>query len=280
MRPVILRLVACGLVAVGWAGSATAQVPVLRGSNSYQISSPLYRDWSGFYFGGQVGYPSAAIGFSQGVGSVIANILRVTTVQDEFSPSGWATLPKKSINRESYGGFIGYNVQFGEIIFGIEANYNRTSMRASSGDTVARQVQTSDGYINQVTVSGTNEVYLTDYGTLRARAAWVYNSFIPYGFLAVAVGRASVARTAGVTLTGTDADPGNPPVLPNINFSASQSDGKNNAFSYGWAIGAGLDWALFSNVFLRGEYEYLSFPNFQGVDIVINSVRAGVGIRF
>ena len=280
MRPVILRLAVCGLVAIGCAGSAMAQVSVLRGSNAYQITTPQFRDWSGFYVGGQVGYPSAGVNFSGGVSSMLAEILRVTTLENEFHPSGWASLPKQNIARRSFGGFFGYNVQFGETIFGIEANYNHTSMRVSSGDTVGRQVLTTDGYINQVTISGTGNVHLTDYGTLRARAGWIYNSLIPYGFAGLAVGRASATKMASVTLYATDADPVEPPVLPDISFAEAESEGKSNTFGYGWTAGFGIDWLVLPNVFLRGEYEYVSFPNFQGVNIAINTFQLAAGLKF
>jgi len=284
MRPVLLRLAACGLAVIGCARSAAAQVPILRGSQAYEIGTPQFRDWSGFYAGGQVSMPTTGVNFTGGVSSLIANILRVTTVENEFSPSGWASLPKQDVARKSYGGFIGYNVQFGETILGIEANYNHTSVRVSAGDSIARQVTTSDGYLNQVSISGTSNMDLTDYGTLRARAAWIYNSFIPYAFAAVAVGYGSVERSASVSISGSDADPacvGPPDVcLPPYAFSAAESEGKQHVFAYGWALGLGADWAVLPNVFLRGEYEYLTFPKFDGVNLSINSVRLGAGFKF
>jgi outer membrane immunogenic protein len=280
MRPVIMRLAACCLLVLGYAGSAAAGGPVLRGSQAFEVGSPGYRDWSGFYVGGQAAYSNTNVDFNGGVSDLVANVLRVTTVESEFAPSHWANLPARDITRPNYGAFIGYNAQVEDVYLGIEVNYNWMSLSASSGDTIARQVQTSDGYLNQVTVSGTANLHLTDYGTLRARAGWAHNSFLPYGFLGVAVGRASVTRMASVTLTATDADPLNPPVLPNIAFATSQTDARNGIVVFGWTAGIGVDWALGSHLFLRGEYEYVAFPNIEGLIVPINTGRVGVGIRF
>jgi opacity protein-like surface antigen len=252
--------------------------PVLRGSNTYEIGPPSYRDWSGFYAGGHVGYANTIVNFTEGVGAQVANILRFTTIQNEFQPSNWASLPKQNVIKPTFGAFIGYNVQFEDTIIGVEANYNRTSVKTAAADTITRVVDTSDGYRNTVTVAGKGTVHLTDYGTLRARAGWISNGFVPYGFGGVAIGRAEVQRSASVTVNGVDQV--TPPVLPAYSFFASLSDTKNNAYAWGWTLGAGVDWLVFGNVFLRGEFEYVSFPNIKNVDIAVSTVRVGAGVKF
>jgi outer membrane immunogenic protein len=282
MRSTACWLAVCGLVAFAAERAVAADpgYPVLRGSNTYEIGPPSYRDWSGFYAGGHVGYANTAVNFTEGVGAQVANILRFTTIQNEFQPSNWASLPKQNVIEPTFGAFIGYNVQFEDTIVGVEANYNRTSVKTSAADTITRVVDTSDGYRNTVTVAGKGTVHLTDYGTLRARAGWIYNGFVPYGFGGVAIGRAEVQRSASVTVIATDADPLNPPVLPAYNFFASLSETKNNAYAWGWTLGAGVDWAVFGNVFLRGEFEYVSFPNIKNVTIAVSTVRVGAGVKF
>jgi opacity protein-like surface antigen len=286
MRSTVCWLAVCGLVAFASERAIAADpgYPVLRGSNTYEIGPPSYRDWSGFYVGGHAGYANTIVNFTEGVGAQVANILRFTTIQNEFQPSNWASLPKQNVIKPTFGAFIGYNVQFEDTIVGVEANYNRTSVKTSAADTITRVVDTSDGYSNTVTVAGRGTVHLTDYGTLRARAGWIYNGFVPYGFAGVAIGRADVQRSASVMITGIDADPGcvGPPnvCLPPYAFAASLSDTKNNAYAWGWTLGAGVDWLVFGNVFLRGEFEYVSFPNLKNVDIAVSTVRVGAGVKF
>jgi outer membrane immunogenic protein len=282
MRSVVLRLAFCVPVMIGSACHAADYGPVLRGSQTYEVGPATYRDWSGLYVGGQVGYAASGVNFSNGVSQLVANILRFTTVQDEFQPSQWASLPQQAVTRPSFGGFVGYDVQFEDTILGIEVNYNRTDAKMSSGDAVSRVVNTSDGYSNTVTVAGTGAVRLTDYGTVRLRAGWVYNSFIPYGFVGAAIGRADVMRSASVTYSAVDANPACspnclPPILP---FTTTQTANKMGAFGYGWTLGAGIEWAVLSSVFLRGEYEYVYFADFNGVALYVSTIRAAAGVKF
>jgi opacity protein-like surface antigen len=241
---------------------------------------PVRPQWDGLYIGGQVGAANSGVNFTQGVADLVANILRNTTIEDEFSPSQWVNLPDRSTTRASYGGFIGYNVQRDELIFGVEVNYNRTDIRMVSGDTIGRVVNTSDGYSNDVVLSGTASVHLTDYGTLRVRAGWVYDAFIPYGFAGLAVGRATVSRSATVSVDGIDANPACGPCLPPYSFTATDSETKEGAFAYGWTLGGGFDWFLFSNLFARGEYEYIGFAKFYGTNLHVHTIRTALGIRF
>lgn len=274
----------CLAVIASPAGAEFLDTPPLRGSD-FIPDAPRYVRWEGIYFGAHAGYASGTANFSGGVADMVANILRNTTVQNEFQPSNWVNLPAQATTQPSYGAFVGYNFQFDNAVVGFEANYNRTNMTMTSGDTVARVVNTSDGYANDVTVSGTARVNITDYGTLRLRGGWATDAgFMPYAFVGAALARASLTRSASVFIIGTDADPScvGPPntCLPPYVFSQSQTDTKNNQFAYGWSVGGGIDWALTPNIFLRGEAEYISFPYFFGTSMSIATARAGGGVKF
>jgi opacity protein-like surface antigen len=290
-RPRLLAgkaLASCWLLSLsllGFSSSASADpLDFLRGSVEPASAPQVNTFWQGFYGGGHAGYSGMNVNFSGGVADLVANILRNTTVQNEFHPSDWVNLPQKSTTRLSYGGFIGYNLQFEDAVVGIEGGYNRTNMTVASSDSIARSVNTSDGYANAVTVSGVASVHLTDFGTFRLRGGWANGSLMPYAFIGLAIGRASISRSASVSTIGTDADPaciGPPDVcLPSYSFSQSQSEIKNNAFAYGYTGGAGVDWALTPNIFVRGEFEYIAFPNFYGSSIGITSTRLGAGLKF
>jgi len=45
-------------------------------------------------------------------------------------------------------------------------------------------------------------------------------------------------------------------------------------------VGGGLDYLVLPNVFLRGEYEYVSFAGVSGTKASINTARVGAGYRF
>jgi opacity protein-like surface antigen len=89
---------------------------------------------------------------------------------------------------------------------------------------------------------------------------------------------------ASVTINAVDADPAcvGPPniCLPPYSFFGSETDAGTGAVVFGWAIGLGVDWEVFPNLFVRGEYEYMSLPNIQSNSFTVNSVRFGAGIKF
>ncbi len=255
--------------------------PSLRGSSPFIPAAPRYAKWEGAYIGGQVGFAGTSTNFSTGAADLIANILRNTTVQSQFQPSQWARLPAQGVSSFNFGAFIGYNFQYEDAVVGVELNYNRANARMGASNTVARVVNTSDGYSNNVTVSGSGSLHLTDYATLRFRGGWANDTLMPYGFLGVAVGRATVTRSASVSISGIDADPACAPTcLPPYTFAQSQSDSRSGAFGLGWTAGTGIDWAFQSGVFVRGEFEYVAFPNFRGVAVGIAAVHAAAGVRF
>ena len=60
--------------------------------------------------------------------------------------------------------------------------------------------------------------------------------------------------------------------------TASQS--RNGEFIYGGAAGLGLDVSLPSNVFVRGDWEYLLFAPILDAHLSINTFRTAVGVLF
>ena len=198
--------------------------------------------WDGVNFGVQGGGSVMNTAFGGTTSSQVAYLLRNTTIENEFSPSGWATLPSTDTTSASYGAFIGYSVQWDALVLGVDAAYNRnSSLEAAATDSISRQFTTSDGFDNNVTVTATALVKLVDYATLRGRAGYAIGQFLPYAFLGVAVGRFNYASTARVQADGT------PPVGgPGVPFSLdlTSSEGKNNAFVAGVTAGLGLDVAI------------------------------------
>ncbi|MGO9400187.1 MAG: outer membrane protein, partial [Xanthobacteraceae bacterium] len=56
--------------------------------------------------------------------------------------------------------------------------------------------------------------------------------------------------------------------------------GQSNALLYGFSVGAGLDWALTQNIFLRGEFEFIQFAPISNISMYIMNARAGAGFKF
>lgn len=92
--------------------------------------------------------------------------------------------------------------------------------------------------------------------------------FLPFAFVGLAVGRFDYSTTVTLLVTGADS------------YSGTDTHGKNNAISAGLDTGLGVEGALTSNLFLRGEWQYLAFASISGVRYAANAFRPGVGLKF
>lgn len=275
-----MRWVVGALLVFGFAPSAlAADLDILRGAEP--VGPPTYTNWSGFYFGGQGTYASGGGNFAQATGPLISYLLRNTTVEQDFNISAWQVLGKSDSATTGFGGFVGYNTQWTNLILGVEANYTHAQWYGSSSDTLARRMDAS-GTTYDVSVTGTSSIKLTDYGTLRARAGYVMGNLMPYGFVGLAIGRADITKSATVSdmeySDSTNALIGCLGTLPTC--ALTDLDNRTNQFIYGYSGGVGLDWALTQNIFLRGEYEYIQFVGLGGLDLYLNNVRVGGGFKF
>lgn len=246
----------------------------LRGS-----TGPSYSRWDGVNFGAQFGLTNMNADFGGSASSLVAFALRNTEVEDQFSPSNWTTLPPATTNGRQYGVFLGYNVQWDQLVIGFDLAYNNvSSLEASASDTISRQVVTTpDNVNNAVTITAQSSIKLIDYATMRARAGYAFGQFLPYAVVGAAVGRFNYANTATVHDVGTP--PAGSPILP-FNTVDTESNSKNNAVVGGPLVGLGIDVAVIPNVFLRAEWEYIAFATVGGIRANMNTGRVGVGARF
>jgi len=257
---------------------------VLRGTQ------PSYH-WGGFYAGAQVGYSSSDVNFSSATAPDVAFILRNTTIEADEGLSRWAVLPPtRSTGGPGVGGFVGYNVEWDDLVLGFEANYNRVWLTTSTSGSETRSfvdsnnLPTGHHYFYDATVSAQSMLQMTDIATFRARAGLEVNIFLPYAFGGFAVGRANYSNSATVQFTATDfPDTTLPPTapLPTLAFGpVTQGHSHDSTFVYGAATGAGTDIALTSNIFLRGELEYIYFFPINGIHVTVASARVGAGVKF
>jgi outer membrane immunogenic protein len=268
------RLVTAAVLTLARAGAAlAADFP-----GTFNVFTPAATSirWDGYVGGAQVGTSNLNADFGTAAGSLVSYILRNTTLENEFAPSGWTTLSKTTTNSRQYGFFIGYNTQWECLVLGFDAAYNRPqSLYASSTDTISRIVTTSDNVQHVVTISATSSLKLNDYATGRLRAGYAVGQLLPYAAIGIAVGRFDYATGATVTDFWT------PSGGATVQFGpATQTDGKNGAFSAGVAVAGGVDAAILPNMFVRAEWEYITFAPLNGVRSQLNTGRVGLGLRF
>ena len=293
MRRFLLAAVMFGAAA----GAQAADMPdFLRGSVDPGPSVPT-RNWDGWYAGGQVGYSAVASDFSKSVAGLTNFIFRNSVLQQPTSQ--FDVLAKTTTQGTGFGAFVGRNYQWDDLVFGLEANYSYyTKLATSTSGSNSLEITNPPGQVNapgvsttyDVTLTGTAAVQIKDAITFRARAGWATGNFLPYVFGGAVVGRMDVSRsvTSFVTQAGRcdyngrvrryDDDKRNPGfrsgAIPNL------IEQRTNAFVAGWTGGLGLEYMLWGNVFMRGEWEYMKFLAVKDTVVQANNVRFGIGYKF
>jgi opacity protein-like surface antigen len=233
--------------------------------------------WDGWQVGVEAGWGTMRNEFGNSTSPLVAFILRNTIQEAEFAPSGWATLPPNTTNNGVFGGYIGYNMQWDQLVLGVDLGYKYANLTTGAVDSIARQFVTSDNFTNTVSIDAKATNKLVDYATLRARAGYAWGNFLPYAVIGIAAGRFNYGTTVTVHSTGTP----NPPP-PGVAFDITQTagNGKDNAIVGGVAGGLGLDWAMTPGFYLRAEWEYVAFAPVGGSRANINTGKVGAGARF
>jgi outer membrane immunogenic protein len=311
MRRLLIAFGLMGLVSPAFA--ADYELPILRGSSPPPVPTPAVvgppkpqYHWGGVYGGVQGGYSSAVVNFGTAA-SEISTLLRGTAILQDQQISQWPVFSSNSgyPNSASFGGFIGYNYEWEDVITGLELNYNHVSLSTSVNGSITRSFTDSTNlpaghhyYYDPFTVSAQSSIHITDIATFRARAGWEAGSFLPYAFGGLAVGRADTSTSASVQYSYHDTPDVQTPPTPQLGCLPVNvvdatgacetqnvgpiTDGsfQNGAFAYGVATGLGMDVALSTNLFVRGEVEYIFFPPVNGIQVSLWSARVGAGVKF
>jgi len=280
-----MRWVICALAMFVLAPRALADdFDYIRGAEP--VGPATFTRWSGVYLGGQFGISAARADFSRATQTPVGYALRETTLEQTFAPSEWPVLATATHSHDAFGGFIGYNSQWQDLILSVEANYNQASLGVSAPSFPISRITPTDSSGNYylVNINGIGQLTDLDYGTLRGRAGYVLGNFLPYGFFGLALGRADIHVTTNVS--GETNPPLNggaclvtntPPCSP---FAFSATTGRDSQVLVGFTAGLGLEIALTQNLLMRAEYEYVQFAPVSGVLISVNSVHAGAGFKF
>lgn len=309
---------ALGVAALGMSLTAmqahAADYPVLRGSQISDTPPPPdflsgTANWSGFYVGGTAGYVSGQFdAFKQSdalAHQAFGNLLIKDAAVDLLR------FGKASNDKVNFGGFIGYNFQFGDTVLGIEAEYIRTNIETDQRGSISRiytnlfpttipaapnvePVNTQTA----VTVDGHSATKIDDLAIFKARAGYAFGNFMPFANIGLAVGRISTngrmrqSHTTGEnfgffnTVTGptgtvtrtTYAGPGRI-ARPDASGS-SEASVISSGYVPGFAVGGGLEALLAENLLLRAEFTRIYFASYKGVDAIVDSARVGAGLKF
>jgi outer membrane immunogenic protein len=190
--------------------------------------APVY-SWTGFYFGGNVGYGSdnrdvSFNGDPLDFGFGIATGL----IAGRLSPSATGAL----------GGIqAGYNYQIGSGLIGVEADYDFSDIRGS--DTF----NSSAGPFQNMA-----QRKITSLGTLRARAG-----FLPWNPLLLYVTGGLAYGNTKLSITET--------FLGNCLAGAGCETASSSGTAAGWTVGGGAEWMFTPKWSLKAEYLYVDLGN-------------------
>ena len=314
MRTVTLPILAVlGLCGVDTARAADLDYDYLRGADYDPIPAPVV-DWSGVYVGGHGGYTSGGLSQRDAMQSTLANYFSNRDVENEFSVSKYLSLPGTRTRGPSFGAFAGYNVQFDDIVLGIEADYTHTNQNSWSTNGLSRIMTTAAGNSEVVSLNGTSNTRIEDYGTIRGRAGYAFGNLLPYVTAGAAIGRVTINDTVAVQnygysaatytanqalttgLPAAVANHGYASFNPNFPLVRSTPAGQGvQTIPYGptvltanartktiggVALGFGLEYAITPNILVRGEYQYVRFQEFNGHSAQLNTIRGGAAVKF
>src|SRR5579864_1568404 len=159
-----MRWVIVALFALGFAPRAfAADLDILRGSEP--VGPAFFTNWTGFYVGGDVGVSDENADFHRATQPSIALVLRNTALENTSHPSELPVLGTADHTTLSYGGFVGYNTQWQDLMLGVEANVLHTTAALTAPSSPISRSGLSDGQGNSytVTITGTGSMANLDY---------------------------------------------------------------------------------------------------------------------
>jgi len=236
-----MKRAALGLfITMGLAGAAQA-ADLTTPYEPVPAPAPAF-SWTGVYIGAHGGYSWADF------------TSEPTDAYGGLKPDGWFG-----------GGQAGYNYQFSNnVVLGIEADASFGSQK----DDISTLL--GDPLENAFALDYSTKI--DSFGTVRARAGYAIDRFLPYVTGGLAWANAELDFHRSVTADGT------------VVVDNSASD--KQTFT-GWTLGAGLEYAVTNNVTAKVEYLYadLGSKDFDlgtpvRADLTTQTVKFGINYKF
>jgi len=284
----LLRATACPALAADYDDSW------LRGSQVIgPVAAPpprLYRIWAGVYGGGQVGEDFHGVDFRSIPAPALASAIEQDAILTDLKASlpGMPALPVFNTKGPSYGGFLGYNWQIDDVVFGVELNANRASLNARATNSVTRSYIVVNGTSTyapttvNITSAGTAD--MSTYGTVRGRLGWALGNFLPYLVAGISFAQIDSSRYVDVNYFGIDITPqsGNPPSPPHVNVAGNYpfNDVSHGKYIAGFDVALGTDYLVTQNIFTRAEFEFLHLGTPNEIRLNTVSARVALGLKY
>jgi outer membrane immunogenic protein len=234
------RLLGAAYAALVVAGAVSAQAADLptRKEAPAPVFVPPPFTWTGFYIGANAGGVWSNGGNAST--TVFANGLPIGTISgvpatlaDVFPGSNFGSSQSGFIG----GGQAGYNYQWGSWVFGVETDFDGTTLSRSRSVIGPTFVEPFFGLNDFFTANGS--VKLDWLGSTRGRVGYAWDRLLIYGTGGVAYGGASSHLDVFDAVDG---------------FGFSSSGGSSSRT--GWTAGGGVEYAFTNNWIIGAEYLY------------------------
>ena len=229
----LMGATAAALTVAGAVAAQAADLPTRKEAPAPVFVPPPFT-WTGFYVGVNAG----------GVWGSSGN--RSSTIYANGFPFLSADWPNGGTGSGNTGfiggGQAGYNFQSGAAVFGVETDFDGTSLGKSTNYT-----SSPFGGI------GVPAALLGDNLYVHAKASlnWLGTTRARIGFVATPDNRLMIYGTGGVAYGGGSSNFSVYDRVANLYWSGNPSSTK-----VGWTIGAGAEYAVTNNITIKGEYLY------------------------
>jgi len=233
MRSLLLRSTAVPAVLI--AGPALAADMAVKVPSA---PTPQY-SWSGFYLGLNAGGYAAYSGDPTTTTTCAAGFFSYFACVNVplVDAAGTGSMSGAGFTG---GGQIGYNWQVGQVVFGVESDFDSFNTKISRKVTAP---YATGGLFTISSSADTNWLF-----TARGRLGWAFNTLLVYA-------------TGGLAVTNLAA-------YNSFNDGVASATWNAQADKTGWAVGAGLEWAFSKNWTAKVEYLYVSFDSVTAVGVV------------
>lgn len=230
---------------------------IIASASAARADNRTISNWSGFYIGGNLGYAWSS------PHATASNFPPFTVVAPLTSPTFGAPNPSGGLDLDGIigGGQIGWNVQSGIWVFGLEADLQASGQKDTrfvNGG--AFNQQTGGGNVIIGSTGGAIEEKRQWLGTLRGRVGTTWNNILIYGTGGLAYGKVKFSGTESIggTFIGGGGCFGGCAYFGSGTFSGSET-------KLGWTIGFGLEGAAFANGWTwKAEYLYVDLGSIGG----------------
>jgi outer membrane immunogenic protein len=220
---------------------------VLAVSTPAKAQAPY--NWTGFYIGANAGY-------AWGRSDVVSSFPCTEPIGFGYIcaplalPSAVATVAGTGSGRASDNGFtgggqVGYNLQAGNFVYGLEADFGAFHLKASR----------AAGAIYPFFGLATPFAPFTYNFGATVETDWLFTA---RGRVGAAFGALLIYGTGGLAVTElkltTSFSDNFPPFPPGASAAGTSSKTKT-----GWTLGGGAEWALGNNWTVKGEFLYIDF---------------------